>query len=55
MTFKEKIVEILTQRATEIHDGAERLNVVDSGDFETIASDVEELLAAHYGFTPSED
>jgi hypothetical protein len=55
MTLKEKIVQILSERATELHDGAERLNVVDSGDFETIANDVEELLASDYGFTAGED
>jgi len=38
MTFRERVIEILTQRSSEIYDGATKLDVIDSADFEQIAN-----------------
>lgn len=50
MTFRERVTEILTQRSSEIYDGATKLDVIDSADFEQIAMDLEELLKTEYSF-----
>lgn len=54
MTFREKVVEILTQRATEIFDAGTNLDVVDSADFDQIAIDLEDLLINQYSFDPAQ-
>lgn len=54
MTLKEKIEAVLRERSFEIRDGASKIDVVDSNDFEQIALDIIEVLSRDYGFE-SED
>ncbi len=55
MNFRERVIEILAQRASEIYDGATKLEVIDSADFEQIAMDLEELLRSEYSFEAPTD
>lgn len=48
MTLQEKIVAILQERSFEIRDGASKMEVVESTDFEQIALDVIEILSKDY-------
>lgn len=54
MTLKEKIEAVLQERSFEIHDGATKMDVVDSNDFEQIALDLIELLSRDYGIEVEE-
>jgi hypothetical protein len=49
MTLKEQIVAILQERSFEVRDGATKMQIVDSTDFEVVALDIVELLAKDYG------
>ena len=50
MTFSEKIVAILQERSFEIRDGASKMDVIESTDFEQIALDLIEVLSKDYSF-----
>ena len=54
MTLKEQIVAVLQERSFAIRDGATKMEVVESTDFEQIAMDFIELLARDYGFEAEE-
>ncbi len=54
MTFKEKIVAILFERSFEFRDGASKMEVVESSDFEQIALDIVEILNKDYGIEVEE-
>lgn len=49
MTFNEKVVQILTERSFELHDGASKLQAIESADFEQIAMDIIEMITRDYG------
>lgn len=54
MTFKDKVVAILTERSFEIRDGASKMEAVEAADFEQIAMDIHELLKSDFNFDPDE-
>lgn len=54
MTLKEKLVAILSERSYEMRDGASKMDVIESSDFDQIALDILELLKIDYQFEPEE-
>ena len=54
MTFREKVVAILTERSFEVRDGASKMEVIESVDFEQIAMDILDLLKNDYNFEAEE-
>lgn len=50
MTLKEKIEAVLQERSFELRDGASKMDVVESNDFEQIALDIIEVLSRDYSF-----
>jgi galactitol-specific phosphotransferase system IIB component len=54
MTIKEKIEAVLRERSFEIHDGALKMDVVESNDYEQIALDIIEILVRDHGLEVEE-
>ncbi len=54
MTFRDKVVAILTERSFEIRDGASKMEVVEATDFEQLAMDIQDLLKNDYNLDPDE-
>ena len=54
MTFKEKVVAILTERSFEVRDGTSKMEVVESVDFDQIALDISDVLKNDYNFEAEE-
>jgi hypothetical protein len=54
MTLKEKIEAVLHERSFEIRDGASKMDVVESNDYEQIALDIIEILVRDHGLEVEE-